>query len=70
MEKWIRKKPFKGKAVFFQPNRDYINRAVEDYLKSGGKIKPLVIDSRNFDLDRKTGLAYEADDFLFGKWSP
>ena len=70
MEKWKRKKSFSGKTASFKPNSDYINRVVEDYLKSGGKIKPLVIDSRNFDLDRKTGLAYEADDFLFGKWSP
>ncbi len=67
MEKWKRKKPFKGKAVSFQPNRDYINRAVDEYLKSGGEIKPLIIDKRNYDVNSKIGLFYEADDFLFGK---
>ena len=67
MEKWKRKRSFDGKAVPFQPNRDYINRAVVEYLKSGGEIKPLFADSRTYDVNSKTGLFYEADDFLFGK---
>jgi hypothetical protein len=67
MEKWKRKKSFAGKAVSFQPNRDYINRAVEEYLKSGRKIKPLFADSRHYDVNSKIGRIFEADDFLFGK---
>jgi|APSaa5957512622_1039677.scaffolds.fasta_scaffold59437_2 hypothetical protein len=66
MEKWKRKKSLAGKAGSFQPNRDYINHAVEDYLKSGGKIKPLFAGNRNYDVNSKIGLFYEADDFLFG----
>ena len=67
MEKWIRKKPFKGKATSFQPNRDYINRAVDEYLKSGGEIKPLVIDNRSYHVNSNISQIFEADDFLFGK---
>ena len=67
MEKWKRKKSFSGKTASFKPNSDYINRVVEDYLKSGGKIKPLFAASRNYDVNSKIGLFYEADDFLFGK---
>ena len=67
MEKWKTNKFFKGNAASFQPNRDYINRAVDEYLKSGGEIQPLNLDNRNYDVNSKIGLFYEADDFLFGK---
>jgi hypothetical protein len=45
----------------FAPGRDYINRAVEDYLEKGGKITRLETP------DDPTSPLNEADDFLMGR---
>ena len=49
----------------FTPNRDFINKAVSDYRKQGGKITKIVIG--NVDVSNITPVEpIEVEDFLNG----
>lgn len=37
------------KESVFKPNRAYIVRAIEDYLKEGGTIKKIIIDPNSYN---------------------
>ncbi len=55
------------KAVNFNPNRDYIESAVDDFLKNGGKIKKVQAGPENF-VDFISGQKdREEYDFLMGE---
>lgn len=54
------------KSPSFDPNREYVQNAVEEFLKNGGKIKKLVLDDKsyeNFMGLRSDGLQ-EVEEFL------
>lgn len=55
------------KSKGFNPSRDYVNDAVNEYLKKGGKITKIIEVPDEFDPSgpfREPGLP--ADDFLLG----
>lgn len=61
---------WKRRATSFNPNRDYVTSAVQEYLKLGGKITHLKAEDENFEIfitAKESGEA--ADQFLAGDWS-
>lgn len=64
MSNWRRGRKSK-KSISFNPNRNYINDAVEEYLKQGGKIKKIEMDEEAYKAFVKMRDA-AADDFLRG----
>jgi hypothetical protein len=48
----------------FDPDRDYINRAIDDYIKKGGKIKRVVIEDYDLDVIINNTGDRPADDWL------
>lgn len=67
MSKWTRKGKRAGKrGVSFNPNRNYINSAVEEYLKEGGKITKIEIDDESYQEFVKIRDAVSTDEFLNG----
>lgn len=54
------------KAVSFNPNHNYIDNAVEEFLQNGGTIKKIEIDEDAYQAFIKMRDA-AADDFLNGK---
>ena len=57
----------KQKTSFFNPNRNDVAKAVDDYLNSGGKITKVKVDEKNFkDFLTLRELPSAADEFLSG----
>jgi hypothetical protein len=54
-------------SVSFEPDRQFITTAVEDFLKNGGKIEQLKPDESSFkqSMNRHDG-SLDADEFLLG----
>ena len=65
MSQWRRGRRSKKKSVSFNPNRKYINSAVDEYLKNGGKITRIEIDDEAYQAFIKMRDA-AADEFLRG----
>lgn len=60
---FVKKK--RNKATPFHIERTEINKAVEEYLKNGGKITKLVADDESYiDFINKRDAFVTADDFL------
>lgn len=62
----IKRRNRKG-SVSFEPDRQYIQSAVDDFLKNGGKIEQLKPDESSFktSMTRHDG-SLDADEFLLG----
>ncbi len=62
----IRRRQRKG-SVSFNPDRRFLEGAVEDYLKNGGKIVQIAADEKSFEhsMERHEG-SLDADEFLLG----
>ncbi len=60
----IKRRRRKG-SVSFEPDRQYIETAVSDFLKNGGKIEQLTPDESSFQnsMTRHDG-SLDADEFL------
>lgn len=57
----------KKKSKGFNPNRDYLNDAVKDYLEKGGKITKIIDVSDEAErFDGSRDFTIPADDFLLG----
>jgi len=54
-------------SVKFRPNRTFIKSAMEEYLKSGGKITMLETQRDYADIIGVKGPFLEADEFLAGE---
>lgn len=69
MKKRMNRRKLRTSAIKFKPNRDYLNKAVEDYLASGGKITKLEFDETAYQKFMQTPEAPSAvDDFLNGHY--
>ena len=56
------------KSKGFDPNRDYLNDAVKDYLERGGRIKKVVDITEDYDqFGTVQDALIPADDFLMGQ---
>ena len=64
MSQWRRGRRSR-KAISFNPNRNFVSSAVEEYLKSGGTITKIEIDEDAYQAFIKMRDA-AADDFLKG----
>lgn len=67
MRKSVIKSRKRKKSKCFDPNREYLNEAVKDYLNRGGKIKKIVDVSD--EMDHVTGFqgnSLPVDEFLMG----
>ena len=62
----IKRRQRKG-SVSFNPDRQFISSAVEDFLNKGGKIERLEPDESSFkmSMNRHDG-SLDADEFLLG----
>ncbi len=68
MRKSITKSRKRKKTKGFDPNREYLNDAVKDYLDRGGKIKKIVDVSDELDQIRGfQGNSLPVDQFLLGQ---
>lgn len=63
---WRRGRKPKNRNVSFNPNRRYIQSAVDEYLKKGGTIKKIEMDEEAYQAFIKMRDA-AADDFLNGE---
>ncbi|MBU2648381.1 hypothetical protein KKI24_26990 [bacterium] len=67
MEKVKRKTNLRRTRVSFKPNREFIGRAVEEYLNSGGKITRLFAGDKSYqNMMMSRNQLFEADDYLSG----
>ncbi|MFH2133139.1 MAG: hypothetical protein ABIK68_22390 [bacterium] len=67
MEKPKRYQHLHQRKISFNPNRTYIQRAVDKYLKNGGTISPIVLDENSYICFlSKTNTMLDADEFLLG----
>lgn len=67
-KKFVSKRRSRKGSVSFNPNRQYIEQAVQAYLNDGGRIDHLEVDEKAFEqslLIRDAGT--EVDDFLNGE---
>lgn len=56
-----------NRARRFKPNSDFIQKAVEDYLKNGGKIRRIEIDEKSFENSWMINdVSSDVDEFLNG----
>lgn len=65
MSQWKKGRRSRKKGVSFNPNRNYISSAVDEYLKNGGKITKIEMDEEAYEAFVKMRDA-AADDFLRG----
>ncbi len=57
----------RSKSTSFNPNKDFVRKATEDFLKHGGKITRVVDLAESFDAFVNTKeAANSADEFLMG----
>jgi hypothetical protein len=62
------RKPKRNKSVSFKPNRDYLEKAMAEYLAKGGKITKLELDEESYKNFVATPESpYAVDDFLAGR---
>lgn len=67
MKRKVGRRARRTQAVKFKPNRDYLNKAVEEYLAGGGKITKLEFDEKAYENFMQTPETPSAvDDFLNG----
>jgi hypothetical protein len=65
MKRLNNRKKRNNQSISFKPSRQDIESAVDDFLKSGGKIKKVVVNERTYkDFVALNELPSAADDFL------
>ena len=67
MKKSIAKNRKQKKSKAFDPNRDYLNSAVKDYLQRGGKIKKIIDVEDGDPIGHLDGGRLPVDQFLMGQ---
>lgn len=67
MTEWKKKNPRGKKSKTFKPSRKYIQSAVDEYLKKGGKITRLKPERDYKSIVRIKTSQSEADEFLSGE---
>lgn len=69
MKKSINRKVTRKGGIKFIPNRDFLNKAVADYLAHGGKITHIEIDEKTYqDFVATPESPNLVDDFLAGRY--
>ncbi len=67
MKKWTYKRKARKNSIPFNPNRVVIADAVEEYLRSGGKITKVIVDEKSYnDFISINEMPSAADEFLNG----
>ncbi len=67
MNRWQKRASKKRKSVSFQPTRNDIQAAVDEYLKKGGKITKLEANDVNYEDFMRQKESYSAiNDFFLG----
>jgi hypothetical protein len=67
MNRWQKRGSKKRKSAAFKPTHSYVQGAVDEYLKKGGKITKLEVSDLNYDVFMERKEAYSAvNDFLLG----
>lgn len=65
MKRWTSKRRSRKRPTGFNPNRQDVADAVNDFVKKGGTITKIVVDSNSYsDFVSKKELPSAADDFL------
>ncbi len=65
MKRWPSKRKSRKHATGFNPNRQDIASAVDDFMRKGGIITKITVDSKSYgDFVSKKELPSAADDFL------
>jgi hypothetical protein len=68
MKRWNSKRKKNKQSLSFRPSRQEIENAVSDFLRSGGTIKKVVVNDRNYkDFVALNELPSAADEFLNGQ---
>lgn len=49
MGRTLNKKKTRKPSKPFNPKRDFVNEAIKDYLKRGGKIKKIIEEHEDYD---------------------
>jgi len=57
-------RPSRKKSVKLKPTRELIKIAVDEYLRSGGKITTIEINRNYTDIIAVRGLCLESDEYL------
>lgn len=67
MKATLRNDILRAKRISFNPDRNYLNRATEEFIKQGGTIKQLRPEHSNYliFIDGESDME-DADDFLLG----
>lgn len=66
-KKFVNKRRSRG-AVSFNPNRQYIEDAIQQYLKEGGEINHIEVDEKAFESSwMLNDVSSEVDEFLSGQ---
>lgn len=69
MKRRMGRRALRTKAVKFKPNRDYVNKAIENYLADGGTITKLEFNEKAYQDFMQTPEAPSVvDDFLNGEY--
>lgn len=65
MKRWTSKRKSRKRATGFNPNRQDVANAIDEFMKKGGTITRIVVDSNSYsDFVSKKELPSAADDFL------
>ncbi len=67
MKKRIGRRRFNKKSVIFNPNRNYVQNAVEEFLDNGGKITKIELDESSYKDFMALKDAISVDRFLAGE---
>ncbi len=67
-KKFVNKRRSRKGSVSFDPNRQFIEEAMQEYLKSGGRIDHIEVDEKAFEKSWMINdVGSEVDDFLNGQ---
>ncbi len=65
MKKWTPRKKIKKRQVSFNPNRKFVESAIDEYLRKGGKITRVIVDEESYrDFVSLREIPLAVDDFL------
>jgi len=68
MKKRVGIKSLRKKSVSFKPNRDFLQKAISEYLEKGGKITKLEFDEKAYkNFISRPEAPTAVDDFLAGR---
>lgn len=68
MKKFVNKRRARKGSVSFNPNRQFIEEAMQEYLKEGGQINQIEVDEKAFEQSFMINdVGSEVDEFLAGQ---